>query len=109
MNTLNKPESSQLAEILAAESDLEMKIDIISLEKNNKASLNFRSAVGRVIQSTLKESNKGIRNVNFSNLKYLTYIYVPALLSCIEAHMLEKMAQPQHNASMIGLKVNIKL
>ena len=31
MNTLNKPESSQLAEILAAESDLEMNIDIISL------------------------------------------------------------------------------
>lgn len=83
MNTLNKPESSQLPEIMAAESDLEMNIDIISLEKNNKASLNFRSAVGRVMQSTLKESNKGIRNVNFSNLKYLTYIYVLALLSCI--------------------------
>ena len=61
------------------------------------------------MQSTPKESNKGIRNDNFSNLKYLTYIYVLALLSRIEAHMLEKTAQPQPNASMIGLKVNIKL
>lgn len=31
MNTLNKPESSQLAEILEVESDLEMNIEIISL------------------------------------------------------------------------------